>query len=55
MSPQWLGGPGDLKTQRGIIDGGFDLLKKKIDDMTTVNLTFRLREFEFFQTHSDSL
>ena len=40
-----LGNPGDIKTQRGIIEAGFDLLEKHSDDMTVVDLPFRLHKF----------
>ena len=40
-----LGNPGDIKTQKGIIEAGFDLLKKDIHDMTIVDLPFKLHKF----------
>jgi hypothetical protein len=42
-----LGNPGDVKTQRGIIEAGFDLLRKDISDMTVVELPYRLKKFGF--------
>jgi len=43
-----LGNPGDKMTQRGIIEAGFDLLQRDINDMTTVELPFRLKKFGIF-------
>jgi hypothetical protein len=43
-----LGSPGDIKTQRGIIEAGFDLLKKDINEMTTIDLPFKIKKFKFF-------
>jgi hypothetical protein len=43
-----LGNPGDKKTQRNIIEAGFDLLQKDIKDMTTMDLPFRLRKIGIF-------
>lgn len=43
-----LGNPGDKKMQRDIIEAGFDLLQKNINDMTTVDLPFRLKKFSIF-------
>jgi hypothetical protein len=43
-----LGNPGDIKTQRGIIEAGFALLKKKTKVMTIVDLPFRLKKFSIF-------
>jgi len=43
-----LGNPGDIKTQRGIIEAGFDLLEKNINDMTIIDLPFKLKKFGFF-------
>jgi len=40
-----LGNPGDKKMQGKIIEAGFDLLQKNIDDMTTVDLPFKLKKF----------
>ena len=37
-----LGNPGDIKTQKGIIEAGFDLLQKNINDMTILDLPFKL-------------
>jgi hypothetical protein len=42
-----LGNPGDIKTQRGIIEAGFDLLQKDISDMTVIELPYRLKKFGF--------
>ncbi len=39
-----LGNPGDKKMQGKIIEAGFDLLQKNIDDMTIVNLPFKLKK-----------
>jgi len=43
-----LGNPGDIKTQRGIIEAGFDLLQKNISDMTVVELPYTLSKFRIF-------
>jgi hypothetical protein len=43
-----LGNPGDKKMQRDIIEAGFDLLRKNVTDMTTVDLPFRLKKFGIF-------
>jgi hypothetical protein len=43
-----LGSPGDIKTQRGIIEAGFDLLERDIHDMMTIDLPFKLKRFKFF-------
>ena len=43
-----LGNPGDKKMQRDIIEAGFDLLRKNVTDMTTVDLPFRLKKFSIF-------
>jgi hypothetical protein len=43
-----LGNPGDKKTQRSIIEAGFNLLQININDMTTIDLPFKLRKFGFF-------
>ena len=43
-----LGNPGDKKMQRDIIEAGFDLLQRNINDMTTVDLPFRLKKFGIF-------
>lgn len=43
-----LGSPGDIKTQRNIIEAGFDLLEKNINDMTTIDLPYKLKKFKFF-------
>ena len=40
-----LGNPGDIKTQRGIIEAGFDLLQKDIKAMTIVDLPYRLKKY----------
>jgi len=37
-----LGNPGDIETQKGIIEAGFDLLQKNINDMTILDLPFKL-------------
>ena len=42
-----LGNPGDIKTQRGIIEAGFDLLQKNISAMTVLELPYRLKKFGF--------
>jgi len=42
-----LGNPGDIKTQRGIIEAGFDLLQKNINDITVVELPYKLKKFGF--------
>jgi len=42
-----LGNPGDIKTQRGIIEAGFELLQKNITDMTVLELPYRLKKFGF--------
>jgi len=43
-----LGNPGDKMTQRNIIEAGFDLLQRSINDMTIVDLPFRLKKFGIF-------
>lgn len=43
-----LGNPGDKIMQRNIIEAGFNLLEKDIRDITTVDLTFRLKKFGIF-------
>ena len=43
-----LGNPGDKKMQRNIIEAGFDLLQNNINDMTIVDLPFRLRKTGIF-------
>jgi hypothetical protein len=43
-----LGNPGDIETQKGIIESGFDLLDKHTDDMTVVDLPYKLKKFGFF-------
>jgi len=43
-----LGNPGDKKTQRDIIEAGFDLLEKNISDITILDLPFRLKKFGLF-------
>jgi hypothetical protein len=43
-----LGNPGDIKTQKGIIEAGFALLQKNITDMTIVDLPFKLKKFGLF-------
>lgn len=43
-----LGNPGDKETQRGIIEAGFELFKKDINDMTVIDLPFRLKRFGLF-------
>jgi len=43
-----LGNPGDVATQRKIIEAGFDLLQKSITDMTIIDLPFRLKKFGIF-------
>jgi D-proline reductase (dithiol) PrdB len=37
-----LGNPGDIETQKGIIEAGFDILQRDIRDMTIIDLPFRL-------------
>ena len=39
-----LGNPGDIKTQQGIIEAGFDLLQKDISDMTVLDLPYKLNK-----------
>ena len=39
-----LGRPGDKKMQQDIINAGFDLLQRDIDDMTIVDLPFKLSQ-----------
>ena len=43
-----LGNPGDIKTQKGIIEAGFDLLQTDISDMTVMDLPYKLSRFGFF-------
>ncbi len=43
-----LGNPGDIDTQRGIIEAGFDLLEKNTTKMTSVDLQFKLGPIGFF-------
>jgi hypothetical protein len=43
-----LGNPGDKKMQRDIIEAGFNLLQGEINDMTTVDLPFRLKKLGMF-------
>lgn len=43
-----LGNPGDEEMQRNIIKAGFDLLQRDINDMTIVDLPFKLRKFGIF-------
>ena len=43
-----LGNPGDIATQKGIIEAGFDLLQKDITDMTVKELTYRLKKYGIF-------
>ena len=43
-----LGNPGDVSTQKKIIEAGFDLLQKNITDMTIIDLPFRLKKFGIF-------
>jgi hypothetical protein len=43
-----LGNPGDTATQKGIIEAGFDLLQKDIDDMTIIDLPYKLKKFGIF-------
>ena len=43
-----LGNPGDVSTQKNIIEAGFDLLQKNITDMTIIDLPFRLKKFGIF-------
>ena len=42
-----LGNPGDVQTQRGIIEAGFELLQRNISDMTVVELPYKLKKFGF--------
>jgi len=42
-----LGNPGDVATQRGIIEAGFELLQKNISDMTVMELPYKLKKFGF--------
>jgi hypothetical protein len=37
-----LGNPGDIITQQGIIEAGFELLQKEINDTTIVDLLRKL-------------
>ena len=37
-----LGNPGDVETQKGIIEAGFDLLQRDISDMTILDLPYKL-------------
>jgi hypothetical protein len=39
-----LGNPGDIKTQKGIIEAGFDFLQKDIKDMTIMDLPYKLKK-----------
>ncbi|MBC8413155.1 MAG: hypothetical protein ISR96_10605 [Nitrospira sp.] len=39
-----LGMPGDINTQKGIIDAGFKLLEKEIKGMTVIDLPFKLKK-----------
>ncbi len=41
-----LGNPGDIDTQKGIIEDGFDLLQKDISEMTIMDLPYKLGKFE---------
>lgn len=43
-----LGNPGDIKTQKAIIEDGFELLLRDIDDMTTFYLPYKLSKFRIF-------
>jgi hypothetical protein len=43
-----LGNPNDIDTQKGIIEAGFDLLQKDIDDMTVIDLPYKLKKFGIF-------
>jgi hypothetical protein len=43
-----LGNPGDIKTQKGIIEDGLELLLREIDDMTTLHLPYKLSRFGLF-------
>lgn len=43
-----LGNPGDIKTQKGIIENGFKLLKRDIKDMTTLDLPYKSSKFGLF-------
>ena len=43
-----LGNPDDIKTQKGIIEDGFKLLKRDINDMTTLDLPYKLSRFGLF-------
>ena len=39
-----LGNPGDEDMQRKIIEAGFELLEKEIEQMTVIDLPFRLKK-----------
>lgn len=39
-----LGNPGDVKMQRNIIEAGFELLESDIEQMTVMDLPFRLKK-----------
>ncbi len=43
-----LGNPDDIKTQKGIIENGFELLQKDISEMTTLELPYKLSKFGIF-------
>jgi len=43
-----LGNPGDVYTQKKIIEAGFELLQNKISDMTIIDLPFKLKKFGIF-------
>lgn len=43
-----LGNPGDTKTQKAIIEAGFDLLQKDITEMTVLDLPFKLSNVDTF-------
>ena len=39
-----LGNPGDVNMQRKIIEAGFELLEREIEQMTVIDLPFRLKK-----------
>ena len=43
-----LGNPEDIATQKGIIESGFELLQKDINEMTTLELPYKLNKFGIF-------
>ncbi len=43
-----LGNPGDTEVQKAIIEAGFTLFERDIQEMTIVDLPFRIRKFLLF-------